>query len=267
MNNIYCTEFKGSSEYIHTWLNQQPTVGEESITDWMLFTLSQSLPNLKYKKFTRHHEARVTGADWEWWIVDNSSAISMRIQAKKVIFGKDNYAGLAHTNKYGLQIEKLIDDAKIKNFIPFYALYASPRKQQKVICGGKNDAADKQGVFIASAQNLYNKYIKKGKVKVEAADLLSRSNPMHCMACCSMNSISKHSSVSSFYEYIEHYYQDAVSDNPNIQRLGWHDSAPSYVKSLIESVDLEIPAWWEKEYQHQLDDFNSLVILDLRNQE
>jgi len=265
MTNIYCIKFKDSSEYIHNWLSKQPSVGEESITDWLLFNLGQSLPKLKYKKFTRHQEARTTGADWEWWIVDNHSAISMRIQAKKITAGKDNYAGLAHTNKYGLQIDKLIQDAKQKNFIPFYALYSAPKIPQKVICGGQLDLAEQQGVFISSAQLLFDRYIKNGKVKVEADDILSKSNPLHCMACCSMHSLSSNPSTSSFYEYIKYYYGESLQKvNSNIQNLGRHDNAPSYVTSLLESVDSEIPDWWEKEFEHQLEGFNSLVILDLR---
>ena len=266
MTNTYCTEFKDSSEYIHNWLSKQPSVGEESITDWILFTLAESLPKLKYKKFTRHQEARTTGADWEWWIVDNNSAISMRIQAKKIIFGKDNYAGLAYTNKYGLQIEKLIKDAKRKNFIPFYALYSAPKTTQKVICGGQLDLAEQQGVFISSAQLLFNKYIKNGKIKVEADDILSVSNPLHCLACCSMHSISSNPTTSSFYDYIEHYYGESLREiNSNSKYLGRHDNAPSYVTSLLETEDSEIPDLWEKEFQHQLEGFNSLVILDLRD--
>jgi hypothetical protein len=244
----------------------QPSVGEESITDWILFTLSQSLPKLKYKKFTRHQEARTTGADWEWWIVDNDSAISMRIQAKKITSGKDNYAGLAHKNQYGLQIKKLIQDAIRKNFIPFYALYSAPTTTQKVICEHGLDLAQQQGVFISSAQLLYDKYIKNGKVKVKANDILSESNPLHCMACCSMHLHEGKLSTSSFYEYIEYYYGKSLPEvNSNIQNLGKHENAPLYVKSLLEAVDSEIPDWWEKEFQYQLEGFNSLVILDLRD--
>ena len=43
----YCEEFINKSKYIHNWLNKQPFVGEESITDWLLFALSESLPNIK----------------------------------------------------------------------------------------------------------------------------------------------------------------------------------------------------------------------------
>ncbi len=42
-----------------------------------------------------------------------------------------------------------------------------------------------------------------------------------------------------------------------------HDNAPAYVISLLESVDSDR---WDEEYLAQLEDFNSLVVLDLRGQ-
>ena len=118
-NHLYCKEFIDKSKYVYNWMKKQPSVGEESITDWLLFALSESLTSLKYKTFSRHKEARETGADWEWWFVDDKKALCSRIQAKKLFASKDNYNSLAYTNKYGLQIEKLIDNAKTKNALLF----------------------------------------------------------------------------------------------------------------------------------------------------
>jgi len=270
MTNTYCTEFKKASEYVHTWLTGQPAVGEESITDWILFELSKSLPELKYTKFTRHEEARTTGADWEWWIVDDECAIKMRIQAKKIISGEDNYARLAYTNNYGLQIEKLIRDAEKENFIPLYALYSAANTTPEVICGGQHNSADQQGIFISSAQLLFDEYIKNGKSKVKESDILSHSNPLHCMACCSMYSLHDgNPSALSFYAYIKNYYGRSLqNDNQrlNNQRLGWyeHKNIPLYVKNLLKPENSEIPDWWEEQSRHELDGFNSLAILDLR---
>jgi len=268
MTNTYCEKFKEASEYVHTWLTGQPAVGEESITDWILFELSRSLPELKYTKFTRHKEASTTGADWEWWIVDNECAIKMRIQAKKIISGKDNYAGLAYKRGSGSQIKKLIQDAEKENFIPFYALYSAAKTTPKVICGGQHNSANQQGIFISSAQLLFDKYIENGKFRVEESNILSHSNPLHCMACCSMYSPHDgNPSASSFYKYIKGYYGESLQNGNqrlNNQRLGWHENTPSYVTSLLEMEDSEIPDWWEKEFRYQLDGFNSLVILDLR---
>jgi len=51
------------------WRREQPNVGEESLTDYLLWQVSRHLECVKYVKFTRHQEARFTGADWEWWFV------------------------------------------------------------------------------------------------------------------------------------------------------------------------------------------------------
>lgn len=107
-----CKHISAASAYVGNWIKVQPSVGEESLTDWFLFKLSEDVPDIKYRKFTRHYEGKVTGADWEWWFIDNYHALCLRIQAKKLKTGKDNYSEIARTNQYGMQIEKLIEDAK-----------------------------------------------------------------------------------------------------------------------------------------------------------
>lgn len=258
--NQYCYEFKDSAEYVFNWMNAQSSVGEESITDWLLFNLSQSLPSLKYKKFTRHEEARKTGADWEWWFVDGNSAISMRIQAKKLDSKKDNYEGLAHTNRYGLQIEKLINDARSNNFIPFYALYYAPVSNPQVLCGGNPDSGLNQGVFLATAPSLYDEYIKNGRKKAMAQDVISHSNPMHCMACCPKSG----GTVSGIYSYIQSYFGDSLASiNSNTQHLGLHEEPAGYVNALLRTEEAEIPDWLEEEFRYQLEDINALLVVDL----
>ena len=262
--NQYCDAIRDSAEYVFNWLQAQSSVGEESITDWLLFNLSQSLPSLKYKKFTRHEEARKTGADWEWWFIDSKSAISMRVQAKKLDPIKDNYGGLAHTNRYGLQIEKLINDARSNNFIPFYALYYAPDSNPQVLCGGKPDSGLNQGVFLAAASRLYDEYIKNGRKKAIAKDVISHSNPMHCIACCP-NSGSGGVTVSGIYHYIQSYFGESLTSiNSNIQRLGMHEEPAGYVNALLRTDQAAIPDWWEEEFRHQLEDFNALLVVDLR---
>ncbi len=260
--NQYCDEFSDSSRYVFNWLNAQPSVGEESITDWLLFDLSQSLPNLRYKKFTHREEARKTGADWEWWFVDNNAALSMRIQAKRLDATGDNYNGLAYTNKHGLQIEKLLSDSDQSGFLPLYALYFSDANNPKVLCGGKPDASDRQGVYIASAQDLYDRFILGGRKRVNASDIIERSNPLHCLACCPKSG----NSVRAMYHYLSDYYGESLrSSNPNIPQLGLHDQAAPYVISLLKSEGTEVPDWWEGEFQRSFAEINALVVLDLRN--
>ena len=63
-----CTEFAKAARYVRDWLVHQPNVKEETLTDWLLYRISRQLASVYYIAFSRHQEARVTGADWEWWI-------------------------------------------------------------------------------------------------------------------------------------------------------------------------------------------------------
>src|SRR4051812_39766278 len=104
MSTAECQAFHSTLRELATWMRKQSGVGEESLTDWLLFQLSERIPRLRYIKFTRHREARVTGADWEWWFVGLTASLGIRVQAKRLALG-DNYPALAYSNKYGLQIE------------------------------------------------------------------------------------------------------------------------------------------------------------------
>lgn len=78
-----CENLKESSLYIKRWIDGQPEVKEESISDWLLFDMSQKIRRIVSKSFTRHEEAKLTGADWEWWILYSNVAYKFRVQAKR----------------------------------------------------------------------------------------------------------------------------------------------------------------------------------------
>lgn len=255
----YCEEFINNSKYIFNWLNKQPSVNEESLTDWLLFNLSEKIPSLKYKTFSKHKEAKETGADWEWWFVDDKKALSLRIQAKKIFDKKDNYLSIAYQNKYGMQIEKLIDDAKSKNFLPFYTFYYAPKKDPKVLCGGKTWNKSDCGIFISPATKLYNDFIQNGRKKVISKDILIRSNPLHCLVCCQFGK-----NVEHVYEHIRMYYPDILEINSNNLKQGLHESTPAYIQALLKFDEAEIPDWYEKEFGQQIKDINSIIIVDMR---
>ena len=59
--------FHDASEYCYNWLKKQPFVKEESLTDWILYNVSEHNSNVYYKAFTRNEESK-NGVDWEWWI-------------------------------------------------------------------------------------------------------------------------------------------------------------------------------------------------------
>lgn len=261
----YCCEFRAASLYVLNWLMGQPNVGEESLTDWLLHTLSTKVPRLIYRKFTKHEEARSTGADWEWWFVDSGKALCLRIQAKKISHNRDNYDGLAHTNRYGLQIEKLISDARVRNSLPFYAFYHAPLGTPAILCQERDDVGQKHGVFIADAVSLYEEHISPGRRRVDADTLMARCNPLPCLVCCKTESDGAADPVDSLYAYLtNHYFENMQSGNDSTSKPGLHHELPEYVRTILKPNSDHTSESWEKDFSHQIDGLNAIVISDLR---
>lgn len=256
MKNIICKEFVRVSEYVHDWCNMQKSVGEESITDWILFELSKSVPQIKYIKFTKHQEARETGADWEWWFVDKEHFIRLRIQAKRIKDDiEDLYPKLLYSAKnHGLQIDKLINDAIDKKAIPFYAWYYD-RNSESVMCRDKSLHGNKCGIFIASATKMYDKYVSPAKRNVQASDLLQYTNPMPCIVCCPLS----RNKVENVFEYLTKYYQ--IEEKDFLQTIEY---LPYYIQSILEKDGIE--NWFEKEFSNQIEGINAIMVTDLREE-
>ena len=256
--NRDCAELRKICLKVREWLKKQPSVKEESITDWLLFEISNNIPRFYYKSFTRNEEAKETGADWEWWIIFDDSIYRMRIQAKKIKSDIDNYHLLAYTNKYGLQIEKLIEKSQQDNFIPFYSFYSA--KANKVRCGQNRN---NEGVYLEGAKAIYNRFILPGKAKLTYDDILKHTTPLSCFLCCP---ISSSNGGQRFKEFLIHYFHDEIQiDNDNEkQNLGEYRELPKYIYSFLEFIKEGIPDWWEKEFSSQIADINSLAVLDVR---
>ncbi len=163
------------SQYIAYWMQRQPNVKEESLTDWFLFSTHEKCSRIYYKAFSRNEESNQTGADWEWWIVFSDIAIKLRIQAKKISDSKDNYASIAYApkNQHILQIDRLIRDSNLKNSnsIPMYAFYAN----NGISTACKNNISD-EGVYICGAKTIYNSFLSHGKKKISKDDILKKIN-------------------------------------------------------------------------------------------
>lgn len=128
MNNI-CNSFTDCTTKVKKWLTKQPEVKEESLTDWLLYSLSEKISTIKYKQFTRTEEGRKTGADWEWWFVfPNKRSFAARVQAKKLQPNSDCYYGIAYTSNDKLQIERLLEDSAKDGMVSFYAFYSTEKK-------------------------------------------------------------------------------------------------------------------------------------------
>jgi hypothetical protein len=256
--NRDCQVFAEATSYVARWLRSQPAVKEESLTDWLLFEISSKIPNVHYLAFSRHVEARKTGADWEWWFVFRNGSYCYRIQAKKANSTGDNYSSIAYTNHYGLQIDKLIEDAKSVNAIPAYVIFAATNASSKSKCG---DMVNAIGAFSVGAQEVYAQFIAPGKTVIDKTRLLSHSIPIQCFACCPYISC-----ADRMDQFIDAYFQpeaEILSQSNRNHRPGYHQELPSYATALLDHRD-GTADWIEREFDRQLPDINSLLIYDMR---
>jgi hypothetical protein len=252
-----CEAIRSSSIEAKQWLLKQPNVKEESITDWLLYDLSKKINYLKYYQFTRNEEGEFSGADWEWWIITNKKSFAARIQAKKLKNKDDNYPLIAYSNKKNLQIELLINDARENGFAPLYAFYTKSEAHLK--CGRQ---IQDEGVYLSSAIEIHNNYIKKPRIKIEESELLKFSNPLSCIFCCPIVQDSD-DLISGLENYFLRYFDFKEEEKQNVDGIpGFFEKLPNYIMNLLEQE--QIPDWWEKEFGYTIRHIKSIVLFDLR---
>jgi hypothetical protein len=259
-----CEKLKESSVYVRGWLSRQPYVKEESITDWLLDDVSSKMDRITYRLFTRHEEAHETGADWEWWFLFDGYAFKLRVQAKK-LNKHNNHESIFKANKYGIQINQLLQDAKKRNFLPFYAFYTC--ESGRVMC---RQNINDEGVFMAGANRIFEDFVFPDMRSISSSDVLQRTVALSCMLCCPYNQ----ESGQGFPYFLESYYlsefrfvsdlNDFQSPDFRLRRTGYYHEIPPYVSSLLQYRKEELPRWWEREYRHQVDDVDALLVYDAR---
>jgi hypothetical protein len=258
MNNI-CKVFNDCSNDILNWLTKQPEVKEESMTDRFLFDISEKLPIVKYKQFTRMEEGRKTGADWEWWFLfPNDKAFCARVQAKKLKNDKDNYAGIAYTTNGMLQIERLLDDSSKNDYASLYAFY-STESSKHTLCGGRKG---NEGVFISDAEHLKNEIIDKPRAKHLAQDILKYSNPISCLFCCHMT---ERLTYDGLKEHLRRYFPTLYDNKINSKN---DNNTIGFVKipnRITQFLNKESDSWWENEFRQSIENVNAILVIDLRN--
>lgn len=260
--NSLCKSFSDCSAEVKRWLTKQPEVKEETLTDWLLYSLSEKIPAIKYRQFTRTEEGRKTGADWEWWFVfSNKKSFAARVQAKKLKSNIDCYPGIAYTRNDRLQIERLLDDSAKDGLASFYSFY-SIENGKSTMCSGQMNG---EGVYLAEANKLRDEFILKSRIKLFPQEVLKFCNPVSCLFCCPMTYEAGKNIEEGFRRYLNQYfptYSSNLGERQNIQELGFRDT-PNYIQQLLDTA--ELPDWWETEYRSYLEKTNAILIIDLRN--
>lgn len=250
MSLAICQTFTACSKEVLKWQSKQEAVNEESISDWFLYKLNDLNENIKSLQFNRIEEGRITGADFELWVVGHTITHRFRIQAKRLRRGKDHYYGIAYTNEHGRQIEKLLHDARIKNFIPFYAFYNNENLDNKCVKHKKDE-----GVYISSAQELYDNIINKAKEYVSSETLISMSIPISCLFCCPLAN-------GNFDDFFENYFDS--SKDSNVTGKYNTSELPNYVNTILRENIEELQKWFVQEFKEITQEVSGIIIVNLQ---
>ncbi len=247
-----CQTFTVCSKEILKWQNKQEAVNEESISDWFLYKLNDLNENIRSIQFNRIQEARMTGADFELWVIGHTITHRFRIQAKRLRRGKDHYYGIAYTNEHGRQIEKLLHEANIKNYIPLYAFYNDENLDNRC-----NYKIKDEGVFVSSAQELYDQIINKVKEYVSSETLISMSIPVSCLFCCPLAN-------GNFDNFFQNYFQPSFH---NQNKNGQYDTfnLPNYINSILRENNEVIQKWFFQEFKEITEEVSGVIVVDLRS--
>ena len=269
--------FHHTSEACYRWLQKQPNVKEESLTDWILYTISERTDRFYYKAFTRNEEA-ANGADWEWWVLADDCqglcAYRFLVQAKKLKRTQDNYPLIAYGNRNGLQIDLLIDSAKHRNAMPIYIYYsvAAPELAQQInnfhffdtdIVAWCRDCIN--GAYMSMAQSVKQRVFDSPRKKITEVDLLNNSLGL---SVCDFLFHSKHSSK-KIMDLLNRCYINNIENDTPVSSNGmkhFGNSIPNYLNTLIDQKRnfKSFPDWYESEFEHQLNGIAGVAVVDLR---
>ena len=274
--------FHEPTKYIYHWLIQQPNVKEESITDWLLFNLSQRCRQLKYYAFSRHMES-ANGADWDWWVLSAHYAYRFRVQAKKIKPKADNYSSICYSNSNGLQIDLLLASSENDAAFPLYMFYSAEEQDTASVLRHYPTAEFSEmiewckpcstGAFLSPAQFVFDEVLAKPKAVISASTLLDISLKLSSFDLIFESEDSYHinTTIEQHLNKLNRHYQQTqrngfrhVYENNSNRHL--HGTIPSWLSFITgdRKSNIELSNWFEGEFRHQLPSVAGVAVLDLR---
>ena len=223
-----CNEIKTLSEQVYDFIDNVPSVQEESITEYLMWQWSLLDKRVKFIKRKRLHtkkEEAKSGADFEieLWVIKSSTALPFLIQAKKIIKKTNSYCSKSlnyNTTKPTRQYQLLINTASREHKVPLYAFYTKKDKHKSIYI---SDAYEVKKLAIDCA--------KKSRSVVKREDILDISTNIISLFC---------------------FGKSSLSDNIGSQFEVEFNMLPDYVKFYLNN---------SIEHIHSRD----VAILDLRN--
>ena len=212
---------------VRDFIKNVPSVKEESITDYLVWRWQAVDPRFKYvhlTTFTRQQECTTTGADFEMelWIVGRKLTVPLLFQAKKFVKPHDGYKyKLRYPDNTKDQLKTLLQYATKNRLMPFYAVYTDGSHSSPSMCKAFGSQSE-SGLYMIHA-DIVDQFCNGvyGRI-VLLDDLLSKSNPFHCMFCCPLGP-----NPDYFNTYFNTSLGRDVARNSN--------DIPIYVRALLTS--------------------------------
>src|SRR5438445_13417961 len=122
--------------------------------------------------------------------------------------------------------EPVASGAKVDMKFEVIVIPVADVDRSKAFCGIQRSGAD--GVFVAHAIGLYDKFLKGGRAVVPSDGLLSLSNPLACFFCCPLTE--RKDPVEGIYHQMKHYFGSSMEQlaNSNVPRPGWRERTPDH---------------------------------------
>lgn len=160
-----------------------------------------------------------------------------------------HFPGLARSNRYGQQITKLITSATAVSAYPIYAFYSAANTVNG--CGGVLN--NKNGSYLCGADLVDQQFVKV-RTNVSDIQVISKSYPMPCIACCALLS---GNSALSLIEQIHRYFPiSKLSQTTDNHLLGFLEDIPPYINLVLYN---------DSKFSEEFQDVNAIVIVDNRD--
>jgi hypothetical protein len=218
-----CDSNRAVSLEMLNFMRHVADIKEETITDylaWKWRELDKRFNYLSMQTFNHDKESTTTGADFdlELWLIGVQTHVSLAVQAKKFIKPYDSYIKrLNYPDGTKRQMNTLLSYAAANNKLPFYFIYTIPASQTSTMCGLRSNSDC--GVFMADARIMQEFADGKRGKRASRDDLISTSNPFHCMFCCPLGSDG----------YFDGYFPGTGQNAANRS----NDALPHYVRELL----------------------------------
>ncbi len=203
-----CAVFRDRASAVHQLVRFSYSTGlgvsEETLTDVTLVEIERRLaPHVLTRKYTKHEESKVSGADWLWTIGRPGRWLSLLVQAKLARPSTKRIAGLHHGK--GDQRRTLVRYASQIQCVPLYLVYSgfqpaaqnvpapsvkpqrgtpkNPPSAWKPSCPVILDDITQMGCVAVRPRHVALMY-RSNKQREDSTRLLNSGKPWACMFCC-----------------------------------------------------------------------------------